>query len=350
MDAASAANITMKPRLLVTLTPEYELRDPVQRIVIAVITSFISVIGIPGNILVLTAVATSTKLQTPTNAFVVNLAVTDLATCFILPFIVVGLLNDVWPLPDPLCTVVGAVVLIGLWGSVLNLALIAFNRYYIITKPRCTYDKLYSKRNLAMMLSTAWIVSTTVIILPTMFGIGGIGFSERYKVCATVSTNPYSDLYAILTSGLVQVPSLIVIVTCYVKIYRYITIKSLELFQNTQRRFEMRKTYGNGPVNAATFRRHVQVTKNLFIVICSYILCIMPFSIASLVPPSYPVMPWVSALLILNSCVNPIIYGLKHPQFQEAFKKIAPCYPCNRRMTTDQTKSSQAPANSSSMA
>lgn len=350
MDGDFGGNVTLQGTVSPETTSEpsgYELKDPVQRIIIAILTSLVSVIGVPGNTLVIVAVAMSKKLQTQTNAFVVNLAVTDLSSCLILPFMTVALLNDVWPLPDSLCTFVGGLILIGLWGSVINLAFIAFNRYYLITRPRFVYNKLYSRRNLAVMLSMTWIISSAVIVVPVWFGIGGIGFNERYKVCSTISTNEYSDLYAMLTAGLVQIPSLIVIVTCYIKIYRFISLKSRELFKSKATKLENSDGKGGdqSSAQAASFRRQVQVTKNLFIVVCSYIFCIMPFSISSLIPPSYPVMPWVSVLLILNSCVNPIIYGLKHPQFQVAFRQIATC---RWSVVKDQTNTSQGISTKSS--
>ena len=43
----------------------------------------IDIIGITGNCMIITAVAFSQKLQTPTNVFVTSLAVTDLFTCLV---------------------------------------------------------------------------------------------------------------------------------------------------------------------------------------------------------------------------------------------------------------------------
>ncbi|KAJ8025198.1 5-hydroxytryptamine receptor 4 [Holothuria leucospilota] len=300
----------------------YELADPTQRLILSIFTSIVSVIGIPGNLLVIVAVVFCRKLQTKTNAFVVNLAMSDLSSCLVLPFMSLALLRDVWPLSDVVCVIVGAVILIGPLSSVVNLALIAFNRYYMITRPRSSYDRLFSRSKLIIMLFVAWIIPTMVTVVPPMLGIGGIGFNKRYKVCITISKK-HSDLYAILMSILVQVPCLVIIVVCYIKIYKYIDLKNRELFKNSSQ-LEMSKKQPNS-IHAVAFKRQVQVTKNLFMVVCSYIICIMPFSIASLIPPSYPVMPWVAVILIMNTCINPIIYGLKHAQFRQVFRFIITC-------------------------
>lgn len=310
--------------LAMTESPGYRFEDPTQRLILAIITCITASIGIPGNILVMVAVSFSKKLQTKTNAFVVNLACSDLSTCLVLPFQVVALLNDEWPLADILCTIVAVIVWVGLGSSVVNLALIAFNRFYLITRSRTRYDRLYSRRNLVLMLATAWLIPFILVTVPPLCGLGGIGYSERYKICSSDSEHPLSDVYAFLSSVLVEVPCLIIIVTCYVKIYRFIRAKNKDLFGDNP----LQNTSADGKQSSsqsAAFKRQVKVTKNMFLVVCSYIVCIMPFAIACLIPPSYPAIPWVSVFLIANCCVNPIIYGLKHPQFREVFRHIMSC-------------------------
>lgn len=58
---------------------------------------------------------------------------------------VFGLFNDSWPLADWLCTFVAGLVrpLVGLGSSVFNLALIAFNRFTLITESRTYYALIY---------------------------------------------------------------------------------------------------------------------------------------------------------------------------------------------------------------
>ncbi|XP_071833853.1 G-protein coupled receptor moody-like [Apostichopus japonicus] len=305
---------------LPTDSPVYVLEDLTVRKLWSVMAILVAAVGIPGNILVMIAVTFSKRLQTKTNAFVVNLACSDLAACLVLPFQVVALLNDSWPLPDPLCTFVAVVVWVGLGSSVVNLALIAFNRFTLITKSRTHYDQLYSKRNLVLMLASAWIIPIFLVTVPPLCGLGRIGYSERYKLCSADSNHPLSNVYSFITSAFVGVPCLIIIITCYVKIYRFIRAKNRELFSNNESRGE-----NKGNAHSAAFKSQVKVTRNLFLVVCSYIICIMPYAIACLIPPSYPAIPWVSLFLIANCCVNPIIYGLKHPQFRDVFRHILSC-------------------------
>ncbi|PIK55947.1 putative alpha-1D adrenergic receptor-like [Apostichopus japonicus] len=303
-----------------TDSPGFVFEDPLQRTILAVFAALVAAIGIPGNILVMVAVSFSKRLQTKTNAFVVNLACSDLTTCLVLPFQVVALLNDTWPLSEKFCLFIAVVVWVGLGSSIVNLALISFNRFILITKPRGYYDHLYSKRNIILMLASSWVIPILLVTVPPLCGLGGIGYSQRYKICSADSTHPLSEVYSFISSVLVGIPCLIIIVTCYVKIYRFLRAKNRELFSS-------QKTEQDNKVNgqSVAFKRQVQVTKNMCLVVCSYVICCMPFVITCVKIGSYPAIPWVSVFLVANCCVNPVIYGLKHPLFRDVFRRILSC-------------------------
>lgn len=305
---------------------DYQFDDPVQRLIVATITATASIVGLIGNSLVVVAIIFSKKLQTKTNVFVTNLAIADLVTCSLLPFQVVALLVDPWPLSNPLCTAVGMLTWICLWTSNVTLALIAYNRYNIVLKKRDEYEEIYTKWKMALWINFSWVLPTSLVTIPPAFDFGAMGYSTRYKVCTADTSHPKSDWYALLSSVTIQVPCLFVIIVSYTLLFRHVKRHNqhmLELFTADAE---------NGKVSSAAismqrhlFKRQHQITKNLFVVVCSFMFCVMPFGIACLIPPSYPVIPWVSVLVLVNSCINPIIYGLKHPQFNEVFRPLICC-------------------------
>ena len=77
--------------------------------------------------------------------------------------------------------------------------------------------------------------------------------------------------------------------------------------------------------NANFTKRQVEITKNLFYVVCAFVACLAPFAIALVIPPSDPAIPWTSMIVIFNSAINPIIYGAKHPHFKEVFRHMLRC-------------------------
>ena len=125
----------------------YILEDYTQRVILYVILAVVVFVGIPGNTLVILAVSLSRRLRSPTYWFVVNLAVTDLITCIFIPFHMVALLSrQGWPLPEWICAVSGGVSFICVTSSTTNLALIAFSRWYLLTKPLGSFQKVFQMK------------------------------------------------------------------------------------------------------------------------------------------------------------------------------------------------------------
>ncbi|KAJ8025212.1 Rhodopsin, GQ-coupled [Holothuria leucospilota] len=314
----------------------YHFDDPIQRHIVASITFLASVTGLVGNTLVFVAVIFSKKLQTKTNVFVVNLAVADVLTCSLLPFQVVALLVDPWPLSNWICTAVGMLTWICLWTSNINLALIAFNRFNVVIKKREDYEDMYTAWKMALWVMFSWAVPTLLVTVPPAFDFGAMGYSSRYKVCTADTSHPMSDWYALLSSVTIQVPCLIIISISYALLFRHIRRHNRQMLavfhlpanSNALKNQDFEK--GKTSQAAVSMQRHLfkrqhKITKNLFAVFCSFLVCVMPFGIACLIPPSYPVIPWVSMLVLINSCINPIIYGLKHPNFKEVFRPLLSC-------------------------
>ncbi|KAJ8022213.1 Melatonin receptor type 1B [Holothuria leucospilota] len=308
---------------------EFVFESSNQRLIAAIVTCLVTVIGIPGNSMVILAVMLSKKLQNRTNVFVVNLACADMLTCSVLPFQAVALLSETWPLSTELCGAVAILMWLGLGSAVMNLALIAFTRYSIITKSRAFTDRMFTNNRICLLVCGAWLIPPVFILIPPAFGVGAVAYSHRYKLCTADSTNPMSDIYAYI-SLLVELPCLVVIIVCYFNIYRFVRKAGFNLTQS--KRFTIAnglQNWGKTPqisTEVAVFHRQVKVTKKLFIIVCTYIICVMPFGLACAIPaPIYPIIPWAYLLLFLNLCLNPIIYGIKHPQFKEVFWPIITC-------------------------
>ncbi|KAJ8025213.1 Rhodopsin, GQ-coupled [Holothuria leucospilota] len=329
----------------------YQFEDPIQRLIIASIFLLVSVTGLVGNTLIGVAVFVSKKLQTRTNVFVVNLAVADLLTCSLLPFQAVALLVDPWPLSNWICSAVGMVMYICWWTSTITLALIAFNRYNIVVKKREDYEDMYTTRKMALWVIFSWIAPTLLVIVPLAFDLGALGYSSKFKTCTAKLANkphPISVGYVLILGVTVQVPliCLIVIGVSYTLLFRHIRRHNREMMAvfhlpassktlKTQDVEEVKISQAALSMQRHLFQRQHKITKNLFVVFCSFLVCMMPFTIAFFIPPSYPVIPWATMLVLINSCINPIIYGLKHPNFKEVFR---PLLSCSLRRTSQSSK------------
>ncbi|PIK49674.1 putative alpha-1D adrenergic receptor-like [Apostichopus japonicus] len=298
----------------------FVFKDYQQRLTVAIIACTISAIGVPGNTLVILAVTLSKRLQTRTNFFIVNLSCADLLTCFTLPVQAYTVLHDELPLPTRVCKALAVLMWLGVGSSIISLALIAVVRFYVITKPRQTYTQVFRKRNLILLTLLAWLTPLSLMIIPPCFGVGEIGYSVKYKFCMTSSSNKWHDLFSSLNGIVVPIPCLFVIIVCYTRIYLFVRRVSLDvlLLANCGPCEARTATSPRTTLEIALFRRQVTVAKNLFLVVCSYLLCVMPFGVNCSLPSyTYAALPWTFIFFCVTCCINPILYGLKHPQFQE---------------------------------
>jgi len=95
-------------------------------------------IGTSGNLLVITAVAREPKLRSRGNAFIINLAVSDLLLCFVtMPLTLIELLNDHWSLGDSVlsCKAAGGLQAVSVFVSTITITVIALDRYQLIIYP-----------------------------------------------------------------------------------------------------------------------------------------------------------------------------------------------------------------------
>lgn len=74
-------------------------------------------------------------------------------------------------------------------------------------------------------------------------------------------------------------------------------------------------------------KRQIEITKNLFYVLCAFLICISPYLFVLLLDDKQgaPFVPYAATILMFNSCINWVIYATKHPYFKNIFKAILLC-------------------------
>ncbi|XP_071490273.1 octopamine receptor beta-2R-like [Diadema antillarum] len=311
----------------------------VHRAVGAAILSVTSIAGITGNGLVIVAVAVSRKLQTITNVFVLSLSVTDLLTCAMLPFQSLGLVHPAgWPLDHTFCQVVGASVYIFTITSVLTLALIAFNRYYLITRKPADYQWLYKPFRLCLMLAVAWLQSILCLLVPEVLNIETLGYSSEQHWCSWLSKEDPVGIYESIAFVNIFL-SFLLIIYCYVKIFMRVRQQRRVLAQSGAATVQSAASQsavcpnptqegshqGHAPSRTETRQRDSQINVNLFLVVCAFFLCVMPHSLCVLIPGHEIPSIYTFILMSVNCCINPLIYAQKHPHFKQIFRSLVRC-------------------------
>ncbi|XP_038066463.1 protein trapped in endoderm-1-like [Patiria miniata] len=312
----------------------------------------ISILGLIGNSLVIWSVVLSKKLRTVTNAFVVNLSLVDFWTSLSYPWQAVAILSHgSWPLATEVpCYIAAVQFYTGLGGSLYSLAAIAFNRFMLVTQKTETYSRWYSPGKVSVMIAATWVIPSIVFFLPPILGIGDFGYDPQDNTCSDKDGHPRGPEYNLAQSlGLYPIPMLI-IVSSYTALYIHLKRHFRKQKRRRAQQGSPAQDVDGGTVGESTVsftvvsesspvpandmtqgirreisRQQLAITKNLFMVFFIFFLLMSPYFISLAIPSSGTFALYGATISMLNSCVNPIIYTAKHPQFKLVLRNILRC-------------------------
>ncbi|XP_012884085.1 PREDICTED: alpha-1B adrenergic receptor [Dipodomys ordii] len=255
--------------------------------------------AIVGNILVILSVACNRHLRTPTNYFIVNLAIADLLlSCSVLPFSAALEVLGYWVLGRVFCDIWAAVDVLCCTASILSLCAISIDRY-IGVRYSLQYPTLVTRRKAILALLSVWVLSTVISIGPLL------GWKEPApnddKECG-VTEEPFYALFSSLGSFYIPL-AVILVMYCRVYVVAKRTTKNLEAGvmkeMSNSKELTLRihsknfhedtlsstKAKGHNPrssiaVKLFKFSREKKAAKTLGIVVGMFILCWLPFFIA----------------------------------------------------------------------
>lgn len=185
-------------------------------ILITIILTFIIILTIIGNILVILSVFTYKPLRIVQNFFIVSLAVADLTVAIlVLPFNVANMIIGRWEFGIHLCKMWLTCDILCCTSSILNLCAIALDRYWAITDP-INYAQKRTVERVLWLIAGVWILSL-VISSPPLIGWNDWPevFDSQKHPCMLNSDRGYR-IYSALGSFFIP---LIIMTIVYIEIY-----------------------------------------------------------------------------------------------------------------------------------
>ncbi|XP_026074333.1 5-hydroxytryptamine receptor 1F-like [Carassius auratus] len=337
-------------------------------IVLSLTLSFLAILTMAMNCLVITAIIVTPKLHHPANYLICSLAVTDLLVAIlVMPFSIAYIVMETWVMGEVMCNIWLIVDITCCTCSILHLAAIAVDRYRAITDA-VEYLRKRTSLRAAITIIVVWLLSI-IVSLPPMLLRG-----HQENECIIKHDNIGSLLYS--TFGAFYIP-LILIIILYYKIYQ----AAKTLYKRRASCFNKPEINGHmlpkcsdqEPTSPDTLSppeksvsepstegervciagkspktrsfRERSIRKNrisstherkaattLGLIIGAFVICWLPFFIHEVIvnmcascTPSPQMTNFLTWLGYLNSLINPLIYTIFNEDFKRAFQKLIKC-------------------------
>jgi len=193
-----------------------------------------AVVTITGNALVMAAVAREPCLRASvTNHFIVSLAVADIIIgAVVMPFSIVLEASDGWwPFGEDWCDLWHSFDVLASTASILNLSVIALDRYWAITDP-IAYPRRMSTARATVLIAVVWVCSAAISFPAIAWWRRAAAASTTKSAVPTETTCLFTDdsAYLIFSSLVSFYAPVSIILYAYYRIYAAAAaqIRSLE--------------------------------------------------------------------------------------------------------------------------
>jgi len=291
---------------------------------------FLCLVGVTGNLLTVVALTRDKKLrQQATTTFVISLAISDLLFCAInLPLTAARYIQQEWTLGPVLCRMFPFFFYGNVAASLMSMVAITINRYVLIAYYGY-YSRIYSSRNILLMLAAVWIFSFGMIFPPLVDMWGTLGLDEATFSCTIKRLNGKSPKkFLFLVAFLL--PSISILV-CYSAIFY--KVKSSRHNVESHSHCTPCPVAKTKAVIRAQRMEDLKLTKMMLTIFLLFLICFLPLMLVNVLDdfirqPSVHII--ASVLAWTSATINPILYSFLNQQYQKAFRTLL-CWPGARQ-------------------
>lgn len=285
----------------------------------------IFVLGIFGNVLVCYVVFRNKAMQTVTNLFITNLALSDILLCVLaVPFTPLYTFLGEWVFGKVICHLVSYAQGTSVYISTLTLTSIAIDRFFVIIYPFHPRMKLST---CIIIIMSIWVFS---ILVTLPYGIY-MKYHEIFSVSYCEELWPTEDfrrIFGCLTTTMQFVIPFLMMAFCYISV-------SLRLND----RARSKPGSKSSRKEEADRERKRRTNRMLIAMVVIFLISWMPLNVMNIFNDFYvQAQNWkyfylcffmVHALAMSSTCYNPFLYAWLNENFRKEFKQVLPGFDSN---------------------
>ncbi|THD22841.1 Neuropeptide Y receptor invertebrate [Fasciola hepatica] len=306
--------------------------------------SLIAFVGLAGNILVVWVVSRTKSIQTITNLFIANLAVSDILMCLVAtPFTPVSLYMQSWTLPEAVCKLLPITMGVSVYVSTLTSMAIALDRFFVIVHPFLPRMRIWL---CFVIIGTIWVIA--VLISMPLAVYHQKHHDSRRNIWACQENWPKEssrEVFTIVSFVLQFVVPCSIISVCYFRISLILRMRlRTKIGTGTKSRFQ----------DVNEIRRKKRTNTILIAMVVIFVICWIPLN-ALLIAMDvlsegqtkvvnnskyFTLMFLMCHLIAMSSAVyNPFLYAWMNENFKKEVRRILPC--CFWNMSAAQNRTIQ---------
>nr|APY20523.1 long wavelength sensitive opsin [Chrysis viridula] len=305
--------------------------NPLWHGILGFVMVILGIVSIAGNGMVIYIFTTTKSLRTPSNFFVVNLALSDFFMMFCMsPPMVINCYYETWVLGPMFCQIYA--LLGSQFGcvSIWSMTLIAFDRYNVIVKGLAA--KPLTIGGALLQILAINIFSALWTIAP-MFGWNRYVPEGNMTACGTdyLSKDWLSRSYILAYSCACYYLPLFLIIYSYFFIIQAVAAHEKAMREQAKK---MNVTSLRSSAENQSTSAEIKLAKVALMTISLWVMAWTPYLVINYsgvfetmsIPPLFTI--WGSLFAKANAIYNPIVYGISHPKYRAALFARFPSLAC----------------------
>ncbi len=260
-------------------------------------------------------------LQTSFNATILNSSLADIVVSLnMLAYTIY--VTTTTDNKSALCNLTGFINLLTFVSSVMSLAAVSINRYFLVCR-RVLYDVRFTRLGTIFYITCVWFIST-LLSIPPFLGWGRFAFHEGKSICFVDWNSSISYMFFMIG-------------VCFCGPITA-TLTSLFLILRANRRVEITlklqasdsKTPRSNRRNMRTAKHERKITLSILTVVVVFFVAWGPFVVVMFAETlgKTTVPPWIDFASLysglLNSTANPIVYLSLNSNFRQSMLDLLP--------------------------